>query len=207
MVFFTDACDFFLLFSVWFWSYSPKDDIEFTIVRETIRRKLEASLLKYIRFQCIFDFVSKLFSFLSCWILFILDLPRLTWGWFLYLRMCFRQVVCKKVTIDPKKMIRKLPRIQHLFAQLTGRLRSEEDEVTMIQFKLEIGSIFTNEVTLLNSYRITKVLNFLFLLVWNFVITSSKSCSLWISNRRGATFNCRNRYVHFGYIVISDSNR
>jgi hypothetical protein len=77
----------------------------------------------------------------------------------------FWQVVCEKVSIDPKKMIRKLPRIQHLFAQLTGRLRSEEDEVTMIQFKLEIGSIFTNEVTLLNSYRITKVLNFLFLLV------------------------------------------
>ena len=43
MVVFIDACDFFLLFSVWFWSYSLKDDIEFTIVRETIRRKLEAS--------------------------------------------------------------------------------------------------------------------------------------------------------------------
>ncbi|XP_045829634.1 isochorismate synthase, chloroplastic-like isoform X1 [Trifolium pratense] len=61
---------------------SPKDDIEFTIVRETIRRKLE--------------------------------------------------VVCEKVTIDPKKMIRKLPRIQHLFAQLTGRLRSEEDEFEIL---------------------------------------------------------------------------
>jgi hypothetical protein len=49
MVVFIDACDFFLLFSVWFWSYSLKDDIEFTIVRETIyskrdhRKKLEAS--------------------------------------------------------------------------------------------------------------------------------------------------------------------
>ncbi|CAL0324440.1 unnamed protein product [Lupinus luteus] len=57
---------------------SPKDDNEFTIVRETIRRKLEA--------------------------------------------------VCEKVVIKPKKMIRKLPRIQHLFAQLAGRLEREEDE-------------------------------------------------------------------------------
>lgn len=61
---------------------SPKDDIEFTIVRESIRRKLEA--------------------------------------------------VCEKVIIEPKKMIRKLPRIQHLFAQLTGRLRNEEDEFEIL---------------------------------------------------------------------------
>ncbi|XP_027334587.1 isochorismate synthase 2, chloroplastic isoform X2 [Abrus precatorius] len=61
---------------------SPKDDIEFTIVRDTIRRKLEA--------------------------------------------------VCEKVVIKPNKMIRKLPRIQHLFAQLTGRLRSEEDEFEIL---------------------------------------------------------------------------
>ncbi|KAJ1394425.1 Isochorismate synthase [Sesbania bispinosa] len=61
---------------------SPKDDIEFTIVRETIRRKLEA--------------------------------------------------VCENVVIEPKKMIRKLPRIQHLFAQLVGRLRCEEDEFEIL---------------------------------------------------------------------------
>ncbi|KAE9610991.1 hypothetical protein Lal_00033585 [Lupinus albus] len=61
---------------------SPKDDIEFTIVRETIRRKLEA--------------------------------------------------VCEKVVIKPKKMIRKLPRIQHLFAQLAGRLGREEDEFEIL---------------------------------------------------------------------------
>ncbi|MED6124423.1 hypothetical protein PIB30_058767 [Stylosanthes scabra] len=61
---------------------SPKDDIEFTIVRDTIRRKLEG--------------------------------------------------VCEKVVIKPKKMIRKLPRIQHLFAQLAGRLRSEEDEFEIL---------------------------------------------------------------------------
>ncbi|XP_052116277.1 isochorismate synthase 2, chloroplastic isoform X4 [Arachis duranensis] len=61
---------------------SPKDDIEFTIVRDTIRRKLEG--------------------------------------------------VCEKVVIKPKKMIRKLPRIQHLFAQLASRLRSEEDEFEIL---------------------------------------------------------------------------
>ncbi|KAL5073094.1 hypothetical protein RYX36_012078 [Vicia faba] len=61
---------------------SPKDDNEFTIVRESIIRKLEA--------------------------------------------------VCEKVIIKPKKVIRKLPRIQHLFARLTGRLRSEEDEFELL---------------------------------------------------------------------------
>ncbi|ESW06005.1 hypothetical protein PHAVU_010G011700 [Phaseolus vulgaris] len=61
---------------------SPKDDIEFTIVRDTVRRKLEA--------------------------------------------------VCERVVIKPEKMIRKLPRIQHLFAQLSGRLRSEEDEFEIL---------------------------------------------------------------------------
>jgi isochorismate synthase EntC len=57
----------------------------------------------------------------------------------------FWQAVGKKVTIDSTKMVRKLLRIQHLFSQLTGWLRSEEDEVTMIQFKLERAkfSIFT----------------------------------------------------------------
>ncbi|XP_019464665.1 PREDICTED: isochorismate synthase 2, chloroplastic isoform X2 [Lupinus angustifolius] len=61
---------------------SPKEDLEFTIVRETIRRKLEA--------------------------------------------------VCEKVVIKPKKMIRKLPRVQHLFAQLAGRLGREEDEFEIL---------------------------------------------------------------------------
>ncbi|QCE04367.1 menaquinone-specific isochorismate synthase [Vigna unguiculata] len=61
---------------------SPKDDIEFTIVRDTIRRKLEA--------------------------------------------------VCERVVIKPEKIIRKLPRIQHLFAQLSGRLRTEKDEFEIL---------------------------------------------------------------------------
>ncbi|GLU12322.1 hypothetical protein SLE2022_290100 [Rubroshorea leprosula] len=57
---------------------SPKDDLEFTIVRESIQSKLEA--------------------------------------------------VCDRVIVEPKKAIRKLPRVQHLFAQLTGTLRREDNE-------------------------------------------------------------------------------
>ncbi|KAA8540930.1 hypothetical protein F0562_024932 [Nyssa sinensis] len=61
---------------------SPKDHHEFTIVRECIRRKLEA--------------------------------------------------VCVGVLVEPKKAIRKLPRVQHLYAQLAGRLRSEDDEFDIL---------------------------------------------------------------------------
>lgn len=57
---------------------SAKDHLEFSIVRESIQRKLEA--------------------------------------------------VCDSVVVEPKKAIRKLPRVQHLFAQLTGRLRREDEE-------------------------------------------------------------------------------
>lgn len=38
----------FLLFKFLSYHYSPKDDIEFTIVRETIRRKLEVSLFMLV---------------------------------------------------------------------------------------------------------------------------------------------------------------
>ncbi|KAK4844291.1 hypothetical protein QYF36_018564 [Acer negundo] len=61
---------------------SPKDHLEFTIVRESIRSKLEA--------------------------------------------------VCDRVVVKPQKTIRKLPRVQHLYAQLTGRLRSEDDEFDIL---------------------------------------------------------------------------
>ncbi|XP_057952068.1 isochorismate synthase 2, chloroplastic-like isoform X2 [Malania oleifera] len=57
---------------------SPKDHLEFTIVRESIKRKVEA--------------------------------------------------MCNWVLVEPKKAIRKLPRVQHLHARLTGMLRSEDDE-------------------------------------------------------------------------------
>ncbi|KAK4568328.1 hypothetical protein RGQ29_003917 [Quercus rubra] len=61
---------------------SPKDHLEFTIVRESIRKKLEA--------------------------------------------------VCNGVVVEPKKAIRKLPRVQHIYAQLAGRLRSEDDEFDIL---------------------------------------------------------------------------
>ncbi|XP_031252323.1 isochorismate synthase 2, chloroplastic isoform X3 [Pistacia vera] len=61
---------------------SPKDHLEFTIVRESIRRKLEA--------------------------------------------------VCDRVVVEPMKTIRKLPRVQHLYAQLAGTLRSEDDEFDIL---------------------------------------------------------------------------
>ncbi|KAL6183144.1 hypothetical protein ACLB2K_044555 [Fragaria x ananassa] len=61
---------------------SPKDHLEFTIVRESIRKKLED--------------------------------------------------VCNSVVVEPKKEIRKLPRVQHLYAKLSGRLRSEDDEFEIL---------------------------------------------------------------------------
>ncbi|KAI3793137.1 hypothetical protein L1987_35751 [Smallanthus sonchifolius] len=62
--------------------YSSKDDNEFSIVRECVRRKLEA--------------------------------------------------VCTTILVEPEKTIRKLPRVQHLYARLRGRLRSEDDEFDIL---------------------------------------------------------------------------
>ncbi|EXB20726.1 Isochorismate synthase [Morus notabilis] len=61
---------------------SPKYHLEFSIVRESIKKKLED--------------------------------------------------VCNFVVVDPKKAVRKLPRIQHLYAKLAGRLRSEDDEFEIL---------------------------------------------------------------------------
>ncbi|PWA73214.1 isochorismate synthase [Artemisia annua] len=61
---------------------STKDDKEFTIVRECIKRKLEA--------------------------------------------------VCTTILVEPEKTIRKLRRVQHLYARLRGRLRSEDDEFDIL---------------------------------------------------------------------------
>ncbi|KAI3736730.1 hypothetical protein L2E82_26714 [Cichorium intybus] len=61
---------------------SSKDDKEFSIVRECIRRKLEG--------------------------------------------------VCTTILVEPEKTIRKLPRVQHLYARLRGRLRSEDDEFDIL---------------------------------------------------------------------------
>ncbi|KAJ0466056.1 putative isochorismate synthase [Helianthus annuus] len=62
--------------------YSSKDDKEFSIVRECIKRNLEA--------------------------------------------------VCTTILVEPEKTIRKLSRVQHLYARIRGRLRSEDDEVCFI---------------------------------------------------------------------------
>ncbi|XP_071689869.1 isochorismate synthase, chloroplastic-like isoform X2 [Rutidosis leptorrhynchoides] len=61
---------------------SSKDDKEFSIVRECIRRKLEG--------------------------------------------------VCSTILVEPEKTIRKLTRVQHLYARLRGRLRSEDDEFDIL---------------------------------------------------------------------------
>ncbi|KAB2053380.1 hypothetical protein ES319_A12G184200v1 [Gossypium barbadense] len=61
---------------------SPKDHLEFTVVRENIQNKLES--------------------------------------------------VCERVVVEPKKTVRKLRRIQHLYAQLSGNLRREDDEFEIL---------------------------------------------------------------------------
>ncbi|CAN6717829.1 unnamed protein product [Malus baccata var. baccata] len=61
---------------------SPKDHLEFTIVQESIQRKLEN--------------------------------------------------VCDSVQVEPKKAIRKFPQVQHFYAKLAGRLRSEDDEFDIL---------------------------------------------------------------------------
>ncbi|XVE56990.1 hypothetical protein DITRI_Ditri04bG0055700 [Diplodiscus trichospermus] len=61
---------------------SPKDHLEFTIVRESIKNKLES--------------------------------------------------VCDRVIVEPKKTVRKLRRIQHLFAQLAGNMKREDDEFKIL---------------------------------------------------------------------------
>ncbi|CAL5418254.1 unnamed protein product [Camellia sinensis] len=43
-----------------------------------------------------------------------------------------KEAVCVRVSVEPKNAIRKLPRVQHLYAQLTGRLRSEVDEFEVL---------------------------------------------------------------------------
>ncbi|VVA91819.1 unnamed protein product [Arabis nemorensis] len=61
---------------------SPKDDLEFSIVRENIREKLKA--------------------------------------------------ICDRVIVKPQKSVRKLARIQHLYSQLAGQLRREDDEFDIL---------------------------------------------------------------------------
>ena len=39
-------------------------------------------------------------------------------------------MICDEVVVHPSKALRKLPRVQHLSAQLAARIRNEDDEVT-----------------------------------------------------------------------------
>lgn len=43
--------------------------------------------------------------------------------------MNFVQAICNEVVVEPKKALRKLPRVQHLCAQLSGKLPTEDHEV------------------------------------------------------------------------------
>lgn len=61
---------------------SSKEDIEFTIVRDSIKNKLE--------------------------------------------------MICDEVVVHPSKALRKLPRVQHLSAQLAARIRNEDDEFEIL---------------------------------------------------------------------------
>ncbi|KAL0701747.1 hypothetical protein Bca4012_057869 [Brassica carinata] len=61
---------------------SPKDDLEFSIVRENIREKLNS--------------------------------------------------ICNQVVVKPQKTVRKLARVQHLYSQLAGKLRREDDEFEIL---------------------------------------------------------------------------
>ena len=42
------------------------------------------------------------------------------------------QSICDKVVVKPQKTVRKLARVQHLYSQLAGRLRREDDEVRIL---------------------------------------------------------------------------
>ncbi|KAF8104244.1 LOW QUALITY PROTEIN: hypothetical protein N665_0176s0054 [Sinapis alba] len=73
---------------------SPKDDIEFSIVRENIREKLKVC------------FPST-------------AVP------------CFKPYVTR-VIVKPQKNMRKLARVQHLYSQLAGQIRREDDEFDVL---------------------------------------------------------------------------
>ncbi|KAL8042187.1 hypothetical protein ABFX02_09G034100 [Erythranthe guttata] len=42
------------------------------------------------------------------------------------------ETVCSSTVVEPSKVLRKLPRVQHLYAKLTGTLRKEDDEFKIL---------------------------------------------------------------------------
>jgi len=52
-------------------------------------------------------------------------------------------MICDEVVVHPSKALRKLPRVQHLSAQLAARIRNEDDEVTYeMKAPVLLGLIF-----------------------------------------------------------------
>jgi hypothetical protein len=52
-------------------------------------------------------------------------------------------MICDEVVVHPSKALRKLPRVQHLSAQLAARIRNEDDEVTYeMKAPVPLGGIF-----------------------------------------------------------------
>jgi isochorismate synthase EntC len=52
-------------------------------------------------------------------------------------------MICEEVVVHPSKALRKLPRVQHLSAQLAARLQNEDDEVIYHQDILQQLDMFT----------------------------------------------------------------
>ena len=86
-------------------------------MRESIRKKLEASFTWDCKFLP--DASTRQFTFQDIYGFYLNSLS---------------QDVCSFVVVEPKKAVRKLPRVQHLYAKLMGRLRSEDDEVIGYKF-------------------------------------------------------------------------
>uniref|UniRef100_A0A0D3H5Y6 Chorismate-utilising enzyme C-terminal domain-containing protein n=1 Tax=Oryza barthii TaxID=65489 RepID=A0A0D3H5Y6_9ORYZ len=87
---------------------SSKEDNEFTIVRDSIEKKLEA-------------------------------IARILFGENMASAVLFNQgiyyilqMICDDVVVHPSKALRKLPRVQHLSAQLAARMRNEDDEFDIL---------------------------------------------------------------------------
>ncbi|CAF2055211.1 unnamed protein product [Brassica napus] len=86
---------------------SPKDDLEFSTVQENIRGNF--SLID-LHISNILSTVSLNFDSLTS----VLTHVLLSYSF--------------KVVVKPQKAVRKLARVQHLYSELTGKLRREDDE-------------------------------------------------------------------------------
>ncbi|KAF5176133.1 Isochorismate synthase 2 protein [Thalictrum thalictroides] len=72
------------------------------------------------------------------------------------------QDICNLVLVEPKKEIRKLPRVQHLYAQLSGKLKNEDDEFEILSslhpspvvcgFPTEVARQFIEETSRLSPF-------------------------------------------------------